>query len=64
MIRQVPVLLSTAVALMGARPGGPVVASGWRLDLVGRRVDLPFPGTQQTASAVFDINGDGTTTSC
>lgn len=52
-------LLPAAAALLLAQ-SGPFVAPGWRLaSTTNGGLPLPFPGTQQTASAVFDINGDG-----
>jgi len=55
-----PLLGFAAMALLAQMGSGPVVSPGWRLvssDTGG--LEKPFPGKQQTASAVFDINGDG-----
>ncbi|MCL4794558.1 MAG: VCBS repeat-containing protein [Bryobacteraceae bacterium] len=58
MVRTYPLLF--AALLWAQTSDAPVVAPGWRLvssDTGG--LEKPFPGDQQTASAVFDINGDG-----
>jgi hypothetical protein len=53
-------LLFATAALGAQTAGAPVVSSGWRLlSSDTGHLERPFPGTQQTASAVFDINGDG-----
>jgi hypothetical protein len=53
-------LLFAAAALGAQTAGAPVVLSGWRLISSDTdHLERPFPGTQQTASAVFDIDGDG-----
>lgn len=53
-------LLAAAAAVLLAQ-STTTVAPGWRLvSTTSGGLEIPFPGTQQTATAVFDINGDGT----